>query len=134
MLTSCVSIYLAASMFSISFTNIEETKGSLYVGIYSSEHDFLKPEKACLKKIIPVTASGSLDLFLPELAPGIYAVSCFHDLNNNGKLDTNLFGVPTEPYGFSNNARPKFRAPKWREANFEIQNGESRISIRLEKW
>lgn len=133
-LTILFLLKLTNPMLDISFTNIRHAKGSLYVGIYDSEADFLKPEKAVLKKIVPVAAAGSLDLNLPELSPGVYALSCFHDLNGNGKLDTNLFGVPTEPYGFSNNARPKFRAPNWAEAKFEVKSSGSRISVKLEKW
>lgn len=121
-------------MFAISFTNIQHTQGNIYVGVYRSKSDFLKPEKACLKKIIPVAQAGTLAVDCSELAAGVYAVSCFHDLNGNGKLDTNLFGIPTEPYGFSNNARPKFRAPNWDETKFEIKEGTNNISIRLEKW
>lgn len=121
-------------MLDISFTDIRQAKGNLYIGVFDNEADFLKPEKAVLKKIVPVTATGTIDLNLPELAPGVYALSCFHDLNGNGKLDTNLLGIPTEPYGFSNNARPKFRAPRWAEAKFELGAGGGRISVKLEKW
>ena len=118
----------------ISFTNIQEAKGSLYIGIYDSEAAFMKEEMVRFKKIMPVKAAGIFNLDVSDLQPGIYAISCFHDLNNNGKLDTNLFGIPTEPYGFSNNARPKFRAPKWAEAKFELKTGSGQISIRLAKW
>ena len=121
-------------MLGITFTNIKEAKGSLYVGVYKSEADFMKEEKACLKKIIPVTATGNLNLDVSELGPGTYAISCFHDVNGNGKLDTNFLGIPSEPYGFSNNARPKFRAPNWNEAKFEVKAEGSKISIQLEKW
>jgi len=133
-LTILFVLYLTNPMLDISFTNIQHAKGTLYIGVYNSEADFLKPEEAVLKKIVPVTVTGSLDLRFPELAPGVYALSCFHDLNGNGKLDTNLFGIPTEPYGFSNNARPKFRAPNWAEAKFEVKEGGGRISVKLEKW
>lgn len=128
------SLNILLSMLGISFTNIQHPRGSIYLGVYRSESDFLNPEKACLKKIIPVAATGNFELDCSELTPGVYAVSCFHDLNDNGKLDTNFFGIPVEPYGFSNNARPKFRAPKWEEAKFTVKEGGSRISIRLEKW
>lgn len=129
-----LSLNLFNPALGISFSNIKEAKGSLYVGIYASESDFLKEEKACFKKIIPVTATGNLDLEVPELAAGTYAVSCFHDVNGNGKMDTNFLGIPAEPYGFSNNARPTFRAPRWDEAKFEIKADSTRICIRLEKW
>jgi uncharacterized protein (DUF2141 family) len=121
-------------MLGISFTNIREAKGSLYIGVYNTEAGFMKVEEVCFKKIIPVKTTGSVNLDLPELKPGTYAITCFHDLNNNGKLDTNFMGIPIEPYGFSNNARPKFRAPKWAEAKFEVKAGGGQISIRLEKW
>lgn len=121
-------------VLSISFTNISEAKGSLYIGVYDSESSFLQEKKVVFKKVLPVRKKGSIELKIPDLAPGFYAVSCFHDLNDNGKLDKNLVGIPSEPYGFSNNARPKFRAPKWEEAKFEIKSGENRIAIRLEKW
>lgn len=121
-------------VLSISFTNISEAKGSLYIGVYDSESSFLQEKKVVFKKVLPVRKKGSIELKISDLAPGFYAVSCFHDLNDNGKLDKNLVGIPSEPYGFSNNARPKFRAPKWEEAKFEIKSGENHIAIRLEKW
>ena len=133
-LTVLFVLNLISPMLGISFTNITEAKGCIYLGIFNCKADFLKPEKACYKKIIPVSVAGAREFDCSGLAAGTYAISCFHDLNGNGKLDTNLFGIPTEPYGFSNNARPKFRAPKWEEARFEVKEGSGRISIRLEKW
>ncbi|HNE28571.1 MAG TPA: DUF2141 domain-containing protein [Saprospiraceae bacterium] len=118
----------------MTFTNLNTAKGQLYVAVYDNAGSFLKPEKVVWKAIVPVSQAGSLELSASGLRPGVYAVSCFHDLNNNGKLDTNLFGVPTEPYGFSNNVRPTFRAPNWEEARFELRPEGSAISIRLEKW
>ena len=73
-----------------------------------------------------------MKLQLPIEASGYYAISCFQDLNNNGILDKNLLGIPTEPYAFSQNARPKFRAPSWEEAQF-YYNGQS-IQLKLESW
>lgn len=123
-----------AAELRMTFTNLNAAKGQLYVAVYDNAGSFLQPEKVVWKTIVPVERVGSLDLSASGLRPGTYAVSCFHDLNSNGKLDTNLFGVPTEPYGFSNNVRPTFRAPNWDEAKFELGPGGGAISIRLEKW
>ena len=125
---------LFGASFEVSFTNLQSAQGSLYVGVYRSEGDFLNENKVCFKKIIPVKSRGNLSLDLSELAPGTYAISCFHDVNGNGRLDKNWAGIPDEPYGFSNNARPKFRAPRWSEAKFEIKAGAAQMSIRLEEW
>lgn len=118
----------------VTFNNFREAKGSLYVAVYDQEGTFLKTGQMRSNKIVPISQTGSMKLSLGNFPPGKYAVSCFQDLNNNGKLDTNWAGIPTEPYGFSNNARPKFRAPQWAEAAFDLNSGGSAISIRLEEW
>lgn len=118
----------------VEFSNIRAAKGNLYVAVYDREGAFLKVDQVRSKKIAPVLQTGTMKINLGNLPPGKYALSCFHDLNGNGKLDTNWMGIPNEPYGFSNNARPQFRAPKWAEAAFDW-NGTGRvISVRVEEW
>ena len=108
----------------ISLGNIKEAKGSIYVAVYDNESNFLIPEKVRDSKIVSVSNTGTMDIRFSNLPSGSYAISCFHDLNGNGKLDTNLFGIPLEPYGFSNNARPKFSAPNWAEVKFDLNKGK----------
>lgn len=124
---------LASFNLSIGLTGIAETKGALYVAVYSRAEDFMKTEKAHTLKVIPVKKGGRADFTLTDLPAGAYAVSAYQDLNGNGKLDKNIVGIPTEPYGFSNNARPKFRAPRWEEARIEV-SADAKIEIKLEKW
>ena len=38
-----------------------------------------------------------------ELPYGEYAVIAWHDINSNADLDHNIFGIPSESLGFSNN-------------------------------
>ncbi len=58
-----------------------------------------------------------------DVPEGRYAVSIAHDLNGNRRIDTNLVGLPTEPWGVSNNVRPSFRAPRFDEAAFRVAPG-----------
>ncbi len=55
----------------------------------------------------------------------------FHDVDSDGRLDTLPIGLPTEPYGFSNNARGTFGPPAWRQATFGLTTGGARQVIRL---
>lgn len=64
------------------------------------------------------------------LEPGMYAVMVTHDENGNGKLDTNLLGMPVEGYGFSNNPQV-MRKPTWDEVRFEIDDADISIDIVL---
>lgn len=118
----------------ITLSNIREAKGSIYVALYDNKANFQNTDKIRAKKIVRVDAKGTIDISFPKLPAGSYSISCFHDINGNGKLDTNFLGIPTEPYGFSNNARPKFRAPNWEETRFYLTNIAETQAVRLEKW
>lgn len=118
----------------LSLSNIQQAKGRVYIAVYDREDNFLSLDRMRDRKIIPLSGVGNLQTVFADLPPGTYAISCFHDVNGNGKLDTNFLGIPSEPYGFSNNVRPKFRAPSWAESKFELKNTGTDQSIRLEKW
>ena len=49
------------------------------------------------------------------------AVTAFLDENSNAKLDTNLFGIPSELYGFSRNARGLTGPTTFAEAAFRLE-------------
>lgn len=124
-----------AARFSVCFNNLKQPAGVLYITVYNRGDGFMQPDEALVKKLVPVQQTGTITVEFPEItAAGQYAVSAFHDLNGDGKLNTSLVGIPTEPYGFSNNARPRFRAPRWSEAQVYWQAGYPALNVRMEKW
>jgi uncharacterized protein (DUF2141 family) len=130
---SCISSEAQnLAMLSINIHNITQSSGQLMVSVYNSHEDFMNIDRAVFKKNYPISKTGTFAFSIPALPEGAYAISCFHDLNNNGILDKNLLGIPSEPYGFSQNARPKFRAPVWDEAKFWF-SGQA-VDIKIEKW
>ncbi|MDR1437149.1 MAG: DUF2141 domain-containing protein, partial [Candidatus Symbiothrix sp.] len=62
-----------------------------------------------------------------------YAVSIFHDENDNGKLDTGVFGIPKERTGNSNNARGSYGPPKFDDCKFTV-SGDTEIYITLTSY
>jgi uncharacterized protein (DUF2141 family) len=65
------------------------------------------------------------------LPPGRYAVALFQDTKGTGKLESNFFGVPTVPYGFSNNARGTMGPPGFDAAAFDVGAAATTVSIEL---
>ena len=57
---------------------------------------------------------------LEGLAPGEYAVKLYHDVNGDGEMNTNPFGMPIEPFAFSNDAKGRFGPAKWDAAKFTV--------------
>jgi uncharacterized protein (DUF2141 family) len=66
-----------------------------------------------------------------DIPPGTYAMAVIHDENMNGKLDTNLLGIPTEGYGFSNDAKGVFGAPSFSAASFPYDGRNLDLTIGL---
>jgi uncharacterized protein (DUF2141 family) len=75
-------------------------------------------------------AAAKVVLVYRNLPAGKYAVSVFHDENGNGKLDANLVGMPTEPYGFSRDARGLVGPPSFADAAFDLQ-ADTTITVNL---
>lgn len=113
---------------------IHTAKGQIHVGLFRDATSFPKKELAFAGKEVAVRQLGEIDIEIEGLAPGRYAAAVFHDLNGNGKLDTNLLGIPTEPYGFSNIGSAKWGSPDFQEAAFTLPSEGKSIEVRLAVW
>jgi uncharacterized protein (DUF2141 family) len=114
----------------IEVTNIKQAKGTLNVAIYDEKSSFPDEKSPTFFRIIPIQNTENLK-FTIEVPKGQYAVAIFQDLNNNKKLDKNIVGFPKEPYGFSNNFRPKFAAPKFEDCAFDVGGSTQTVSIKI---
>ena len=117
----------------IEVGNVKEAKGTIWVGIYDSEDNYLVKEKAIVQGF-KVERTGDARFSIPGLPYGTYAVALFHDINDNGELDRNFFGIPTEPFAFSRPPRSKWRLPNFNEVSFQFQANAQRLRISLREW
>jgi len=117
-----------AASLKVVIEGIEQVKGTLSVTLFASEDQWLKEGIQVLK--IPATEKEQT-VIMETMDPGLYAVSVTHDVDDNGILNRGAFGKPEEPYGFSNNARAMFGPAKWKEAVFEVSEGENEIHLTI---
>lgn len=96
----------------------EQTNGTLYIQLFKGEQNYQEGKPAVATMVKPTSDMAVVNF--QNLEAGEYAVRFFHDQNDNGELETNLFGLPTEGYGFSNNARPDFGPVKYKQAKFTL--------------
>lgn len=118
-----------AAELSITFADVNDKGGQIMAQVFDSEEAFGGGERAVAQFVLPA-APGNVTLATDALADGTYAVRVMHDENDNGKLDTNLVGMPREPWGTSNDARGNFGPPKWDDASFVVE-GDTAITITL---
>ncbi len=118
----------------IHFKNIQLGKGSVKVALYNSAETFLDPEKATAYYSFAVHEAGTLTATIENVEHGEYAIAVFHDENDNGELETNFFGIPTEPYCFSGSGHSRWKPPVFEDARFVVAETEVKLSLRLERW
>jgi len=104
---------------SIHISGISKIKGSLFIAIFRATDDFPVFGKQ-FKGIVKEVEGKSQNYTFDNLPEGEYALAIYQDENRNKILDKNLLGIPTEIYGFSNNARRTFSAPSFQEAKFKL--------------
>lgn len=112
----------------VEFSGMETDKGKLYVALYNKKADFLK--KSYKGKIVEVKDQKAIAVFT-SIPTGTYAVSAFHDVNDNKKMDTRIFGIPKEPIGISNDAKGFMGPPKFKKAKFEVK-ADINLKINIE--
>ena len=117
----------------IRLENLAFAKGTVQMALYDSEESFMDVEKAKLYSF-PVKNPDTLSCQIKDLRPGTYAIAFFHDEDDDGALNTNFFGIPQEPYGFSRQCPSKWRPPTFDEAKIEIKAGANQIVVPLQRW
>lgn len=117
------------SVIHVEVVRLRNNSGQVSCSLYSSADGFPKEgKKAAAHVVAPISEQKAVCEF-PGIAPGIYAVSVFHDENSNGKLDTNFMGIPREGVGASNDARGHLGPPKFDAAAFQFAGGRLNLTI-----
>ncbi len=119
---------VAAADLAILISNISEPTGEVRWVLFDSEESYQSDTNPLLSVRNRVDGD-SLKVTVHNLPAGRYAVKLYHDANNNGELDSNMLGIPTEGYGFSNNAG-RFGPPSFEEAAVSLE-ADLQIEVRV---
>ncbi|MDR0370944.1 MAG: DUF2141 domain-containing protein [Prevotellaceae bacterium] len=114
---------LYAQKLTVRVHNINPVSGNLMVGVFNSEHNF--PDIYFKGAKVQIADTVMVVIFT-DLPTGKYAISVYQDINKNGQLDKNFFGIPKEKYGFSN----KTNKPDYKESVFDF-NKDLTVNITL---
>lgn len=111
----------------LTVTDIADHKGAISFGVFDQAG--YDTDTAVNGGLIPV--SGDTASMTLELPPGKYGIKLFHDVDGDGKMGMNPFGMPTEPYAFSNSAPAQFGPAKWDAAAFDVAAPATTHTIKL---
>lgn len=116
-----------AATLEIRVTGVS-TSGPVRAAVYASPESY--ENKKAWKESAAWPAEDNARFRFEGLPPGEYAVRVYQDLNDNGALDRRGF-LPAEPFGFSNDFRPRFGPPSFSDLAIRLAGGDERQSIRL---
>jgi uncharacterized protein (DUF2141 family) len=126
-LTTAATVFTYAQTMTVVVKNVQSDAGMVRLAVYSSEDQFMEKEIAAVE--VKAVNGQALAVF-KNLATGTYAISVMHDANDNKELDSNMFGMPKEGFGFSNDAMGMFGPPDFKKASFE-HVGKKEVVINL---
>jgi uncharacterized protein (DUF2141 family) len=113
---------------------LRNTEGRVHVSLYDREDGFPRDEQAILRTESVAPVSTRVVVEFTNLDYGEYAVAVLHDEDLSGGMTYQSFRRPKEGYCFSNNLRPKIRAPKWKKARFPLDRESVRLTLRMIYW
>lgn len=103
----------------VTVKNLEQKQGKLMVGLYNSADKFLE-RPAFRGKKIPTNNATQIVVVFDSIPAGVYGIAVFQDLDGDKELSTGMFGIPSERYGFSNDATGFMSAPDFEDCSFRV--------------
>lgn len=124
----------------VTVNNIESSDGNLLIYLhdnaesYYSDDDFSEENIKYFKKVVVKPTMPSTQVIVSGVPAGKYAVSIVHDEDQDGTLDRMIFpflGMPSEPYGLSNNAYSPLSKGAFEDALVELSKNKSLVTVEL---
>lgn len=114
----------------VEVNNVAMNSGRVLVSLFNKADGF--PRKGYWQGEAVAPTSKTVSVTFRDIPEGTYAVTAFHDVDGNGKLNTNGLGIPIEPLAFSNDAAPALDGPpKYSDASFKVSSPKMKISLTL---
>lgn len=119
-----------AADLTVEVGNVAKSSGRVLVALFNRAEGFPRKDYWRGESLVPVP--GTMKVVFRNIPEGIYAVTAYHDVDGNKKLNTNGLGIPVEPLAFSNNAAPAIDGPpKFSAASFKVSGASMKVSLTL---
>src|SRR5512135_3554599 len=123
--SSCLGIH-------VKVLNIRNSAGTVACALFESSAGFPTEYLRFATNIMAIKVRDKqARCDFEDIPPGTYALAVIHDEDMNGKLNTNLLGIPKEGYGFSNDAKSLLGAPSFSAASFKYDGKNLDLAISL---
>lgn len=116
----------------VSFEGFSSPGGFVRLAVFDSPEFWPEDKDNAVLALTSEVDGDEVTVDISDLEPGYYAIAAFHDRDGDAVFDRGLFGIPTERFGFSNNARSSTGPPDFEDALFLVTGEPMEIGIILE--
>ncbi|WP_203290943.1 DUF2141 domain-containing protein [Maricaulis parjimensis] len=114
----------------VTVEGLQTPEGAVMMALYADEASWNGGDAVEGRRVVVQGLTATVEF--ASLPAGDYAIRMFHDVDGDGELDTNLMGIPSEPFAFSNNARGNFGPASWADAVFTVSPGGNAHALDLQ--
>jgi uncharacterized protein (DUF2141 family) len=118
-------------VLTIIINGFENDEGKAMIALSNSREDYETQDQAYQSNQIKINDNVARWI-INNLPFGEYAIKVYHDEDDDDEMDTNFLGVPSEDFGFSNNARGRFGPASWEDAKFLFNSSKDTVYIKVE--
>jgi uncharacterized protein (DUF2141 family) len=120
------------SALSVTINGIKNKQGQICLSLFENEQGFPNNGNNAIQISCIEVTDTQLEVTFPNLQAGNYAVAVFHDANNDGILNRNWLGIPTEGFGFSQNPNILKGIPKFADSAITVTESHTNIEVQLQ--
>jgi uncharacterized protein (DUF2141 family) len=113
----------------VTIEKVRSSNGTIKVELYRGEAQKNQKKRKKVARTRVKARQGETKLCLNAPTVGDYAISLYHDENDNKKFDRNFIGIPREGFGFSNNPPIGLGVPPQKEMRFKVESMATRVRI-----
>ena len=124
----------------INLTNVPDEAILVATAIFGDKSTFMTEEGASHsgKTMLSEERTGTAQIILEDVVVGDYAVSVLADRDGDERMTMNFLGLPSEYFGFGNDARVVLALPSFESALVKVESPRTEIDIRFQppptKW
>ena len=116
----------------VVITNLRNAEGEILISLYDKAEGFPKDREAIIRSAaVAPDVSGQVTIVFEDLPHGDYAIAVLHDEDTSQDMTFGAFHLPKEGYCFSNNAKVRLRAPKFKKTKFTLDGDDVTQTLRM---
>ncbi len=119
------------STLHVEVSGFKHTDGQLMMSLFTSEEGFPGDADQAFRTLVEPVDATTMNVAFEQLPSGYYALAVLHDENGNSAMERNVFGAPSEGYGFSNDANKRFGPPSFEAASVAVDTDDVSIVVNL---